>query len=220
MTPSTWPGSWPPWSAAGPRPACWRATRPSDARWRPAPSTQRPATWPTLAPELSDPRLTGDDGQFEQARPAAAAAIQAAKASEFHSLGLTLGYDYGGSPLVTPDRHPRPAPPRGNGDYTPTAAPGHRLPHRWLAPGDSLYDHLGREFTLAGDWSAPGAARLAAAGSALGVPLHRLDLDGADARRRFGAALVLVRPDQHVAWRGDNPADPAAILGRAVGRPV
>ena len=55
-----------------------------------------------LAPELSDPRLTGDDGQFEQARPAAAAAIQAAKASEFHSLGLTLGYDYGGSPLVTP----------------------------------------------------------------------------------------------------------------------
>jgi hypothetical protein len=32
--------------------------------------------------------------------------------------------------------------------------------------------------------------------------------------------LVLVRPDQHVAWRGPAVADPAALLDRVLGVPV
>lgn len=50
------------------------------------------------------------------------------------------------------------------------------------------------------------------------VPLDVLDLRGRDLRARYGAGLVLVRPDQHVAWRADAvPPDPGAILDRARG---
>ncbi|GAA0423211.1 hypothetical protein Acor_73990 [Acrocarpospora corrugata] len=33
----------------------------------------------------------------------------------------------------------------------------------------------------------------------------------------YGAALVLVRPDQHVAWRGDRVEDPDVLLARVTG---
>jgi 2-polyprenyl-6-methoxyphenol hydroxylase-like FAD-dependent oxidoreductase len=171
----------------------------------------------TLARELADPRLAGSDAEFDEARGPAAEAIQAAKDSEFHSLGLTLGYDYCESPLVIADDTPEPPPPEGTVDgYTPSTAPGKRLRHRWLTPTESLYDRLGPEYTLMGDLSAPGAPPLAAAAGALSVPLELAELSEAD-WRLFGAPLVLVRPDQHVAWRGADPSDPAQIVRRAVG---
>jgi hypothetical protein len=38
----------------------------------------------------------------------------------------------------------------------------------------------------------------------LGVPLEIVRPTGLDVARLFGAKLTLVRPDQHVAWRGDR----------------
>jgi hypothetical protein len=39
------------------------------------------------------------------------------------------------------------------------------------------------------------------------------DVAGQVGDQEYGAALVLVRPDQHVAWRGDSaPADPARLI--------
>ncbi|GAA3226470.1 FAD-dependent monooxygenase [Actinocorallia longicatena] len=171
----------------------------------------------TLAPELSDPRLTGTDEQFELALPGVAAAVQASKHREFHSLPLTLGYHYADSPIVVTDDGEKAADGPQDDLYRPSAAPGHRLPHRWLAPGESLYDRLGREFTLAGDLSAPAAAAIVRAAEAEGVPLTTLDLRGDDWTELLGGALVLVRPDQHVAWRGDRADDPVAVVRRAVG---
>ncbi len=170
----------------------------------------------TLAPELADARLTGSDAEFAEVRPSVAAAIHATKDSEFHSLVLTLGYDYRDSPIVATEDHPEPSSVH---DYEPTAAPGHRLPHRWLAPGVSLYDQLAADFTLVGDFSRPAGDRLIDAARAERVPLGRLDLRGEDWRERFGAALVLVRPDQHVAWRGDDTDDAVGVIRRAVGYP-
>ena len=43
-----------------------------------------------------------------------------------------------------------------------------------------------------------------------GVPLAVLDVDAPEARELYARNLVLVRPDQHVAWRGDE--EPAAPL--------
>ncbi len=172
----------------------------------------------TLAPELADPRLMGSDVEFETARPAVAAAVQATKDREFHSLGLTLGYDYEGSPIIATEAgsvpHPGTTPSAG---YEPTAAPGHRLPHRWLGPGDSLYDRIGTGLTLVGDLSLPAAGRLMGAARAGGVPLSGVDLPGGEWSDVFGAPLVLVRPDQHVAWRGDGTDDPDATIGHAIG---
>jgi hypothetical protein len=42
-------------------------------------------------------------------------------------------------------------------------------------------------------------------------------VDTPDATDDWDTAAVLVRPDQHVAWRGDDPAAVAAALDRAVG---
>ncbi|MBW8487222.1 FAD-dependent monooxygenase [Actinomadura parmotrematis] len=179
------------------------------------------ANMSTLAPELSDPRLLGPDEEFALALPAVAAAVQATKAREFHSLPLTLGYHYAGSPLVAEE----PAASGEDGgdarEYRPTAAPGHRLPHRWIGPGDSLYDRLGKGFTLLADRSSPAAGTFAKAAEAEGIPLTVVDLAALPAgvpwAELFGAELVLVRPDQHVAWRGGSADDAEAVLRRAVG---
>jgi 2-polyprenyl-6-methoxyphenol hydroxylase-like FAD-dependent oxidoreductase len=175
----------------------------------------------TLAPELADPRLEGSAQDFHEARPDVAAAVQATKASEFYSLPLVLGYRYQDSPIVSGDG------PDQVGDeetesakFRPSAAPGARLPHRWLGPGDSLYDHLGPEFTLIGDLSCPAYGRLANAARARGVPLATLELRGSLWRDHLGAALALIRPDQHVAWRGSDTRDPAGVIRRAIGYPI
>jgi 2-polyprenyl-6-methoxyphenol hydroxylase-like FAD-dependent oxidoreductase len=173
----------------------------------------------TLAADLTDPKLAGDQDEFDRIRPAVAAAIHRSKDNEFHSLNLTLGYDYQGSPIVAtePDTSP---PPARIGDYTPTAAAGHRLPHRWLATGESLYDRLGAGYTLIGEVDSPAGLGLAAAAATLGIPLEVVGLDGPQWHELFRAPLALVRPDQHVAWRGAHTDDPAGVIRRAVGTTV
>jgi 2-polyprenyl-6-methoxyphenol hydroxylase-like FAD-dependent oxidoreductase len=87
------------------------------------------------------------------------------------------------------------------------AAGGARLRHAWLGPGRSLYDELGDGFALLAPGS--GGSALADAARARGGPLRVLGYEG---------DMVLVRPDQHVAWHGDElPADPLALLDRVRG---
>jgi 2-polyprenyl-6-methoxyphenol hydroxylase-like FAD-dependent oxidoreductase len=167
-----------------------------------------------LAPELAAALQADSDEQFEATRQAAARAIRRAKDSEFHSLGLTLGYRYDNSPLILGTTS---APPAPNRSYRPDAAPGGRLPHFYL-DGSSLYDRLGREFSLVGDLTRPAGDAFAKAAAALGVPMHAVDVDASDCAAHFNAGLVLVRPDQHVAWRGDHVDDPEQILRTATGR--
>ncbi len=132
--------------------------------------------------------------------PADAAAIQRAKRAEFYSLGLVLGYSYAGSPVIQPAA--RPATQADSMSYTPTAEPGARLPHAWLPDGSSLYDWLGPGFTLLGPTEP--AAPLAARARARGIPLTLLEPPpGYPWREEF----LLVRPDQHVAWRAGDPAE-------------
>ncbi len=168
----------------------------------------------SLAPELAAVLQADSDEQFEATRQAAADAVRRTKDGEFHSLGLTLGYRYDDSPIIV---GARPAPAATNGTYIPNAAPGGRLPHFHL-DGESLYDRLGREFSLVGDLTRPAADALAKAAAALGVPMDAVDVGASDCAAHFDARLVLVRPDQHVAWRGDHVDDPEQILRTATGR--
>jgi 2-polyprenyl-6-methoxyphenol hydroxylase-like FAD-dependent oxidoreductase len=163
--------------------------------------------------------------------PRDARAIQAAKRSEFHSLGLVLGYSYAGSPVIqpssampgsdaagaaggdtvgadvtryTPDADvTRYTPDADVTRYTPDAAPGARLPHLWLPDGASLYDRLGPGFTLlgpAGDGD-PGVTALAGRARRLRIPLAVVRAPPSYQWRR---EFLLVRPDQHIAWRADD----------------
>ena len=169
----------------------------------------------TLSPELSDPRLFGGDEEFAHVVESVAAVILSSKDAEFHSLGLTLGYNYEGSSIVATE----PGGTEGFDDttYAPTARPGHRLPHFWFALRDSLFDHLGPEFSLVGDLSIPAAKAFMVAADEIGIPLVGVDLGRVGRRDLFDAALILVRPDQHVAWRGDDTDDAMALLRLAIG---
>jgi 2-polyprenyl-6-methoxyphenol hydroxylase-like FAD-dependent oxidoreductase len=144
-------------------------------------------------------------------------AIQAAKRSEFHSLGLVLGYSYAGSPVIQPGTGPVPGTAGGAGDdpgtaggdvssYTPGTVPGARLPHAWLPGGSSLYDRLGAGFTLLGPAAEddPAVAALQDRARRRGIPLAVLrSPPGYPWSREF----LLVRPDQHIAWRAGDAAD-------------
>jgi len=136
---------------------------------------------------------------------------------EFDIPGIHFGVFYGGSPIVCEDGTP---PPADNWHhYTPHATPGARAPHLWLGDGLSIFDRFGRDFTLLrlGD-AAHDVRSIEAAARRRGVALAVLDEPSSEARDLYGRDLVLVRPDHHIAWRGNGlPDNPQATIDRMVG---
>ncbi|UVS81458.1 FAD-dependent monooxygenase [Actinokineospora sp. UTMC 2448] len=157
------------------------------------------------------------EGRRERAR---VGALLAARGEQFASIGVQLGARYDGSPLVCADGDP---PADSLVDYTPSGVPGGRAPHAWCTagrgPGDSLFDRLGDGFTLLrlGD-RPPEAGAFTAAARAAGVPLTVLAVPDPDVRDLYGRDLALVRPDHHIAWRGDRaPDDARAVIAAVTG---
>jgi len=150
----------------------------------------------------------------QRARREAGEAMRLATQAEWESLGLQIGYRYDASPLCVDDASPLPA--DDDSKYTPTARPGARAPHAWLADGRSTLDLFGRGYVLlrCGTPSRPDPrlACLAGAAAERNVPLTCFDVDGEAALSLYGRKLVLVRPDGHVAWRSDDPPHDAARL--------
>jgi 2-polyprenyl-6-methoxyphenol hydroxylase-like FAD-dependent oxidoreductase len=131
---------------------------------------------------------------------------------EWFMNGYHLGYRYDDSPIVVPDGTP--APPLTGQTYTQTARPGARAPHVWLEPGRSTLDLFGRSFTLLrlGD-DAPAGDGIVAAARDSGVPLTVETVSQDGVAQLYERKLVLVRPDGHVAWRGDaEPSDARALI--------
>lgn len=168
-----------------------------------------------LARAFAHPDLDDDTPAGQRRRAAVSTALEP-KRGEFHSLGLVLGYHYAGSPVVVDDGSP--VPEHVPLDYHGSARPGARLPHRWLDDGSSLFDHLGPAFTLLRLDPTVDVACFRAAAARSGVPLTVLDPPGMSPTA-YGAPLLLVRPDQHVAWRGsdDTVADQVLDAARGVG---
>ena len=131
-------------------------------------------------------------------------------------VGVHLGYIYHPSPIVVPDGGAQPE--DDTFGYRPTAFPGSRAPHVWLQPGRSTLDLFGDGFTLL-NFTGQSTQAFEAAAAQRGVPLtvHRIEHPGAQAL--YDRPLVLVRPDGHVAWRGDGAADAPAVvdIGRGAG---
>jgi len=122
---------------------------------------------------------------------------------------VKMDYAYGASPICVADAEP------GRPD---AARPGARAPHAWLAEGRSTLDLFGDGFVLlcfAG--ARERAAPLIRAAERRGMPLCVVVLDDPAIAALYGAAFVLVRPDAHVAWRGDDVVAPDAILDRVRG---
>jgi 2-polyprenyl-6-methoxyphenol hydroxylase-like FAD-dependent oxidoreductase len=134
---------------------------------------------------------------------------------QYACAGLNFGSYYDRSPIIAYDGGE--PPPYTMGSYTPSTVPGCRTPHLWGADGVSLYDRMGPEFTLLRFDPAADAAPLVRAAEERGVPLKLLDV-AVPAAMADDACLVLSRPDQHVAWRGNRaPADPLSLIDRIRG---
>jgi 2-polyprenyl-6-methoxyphenol hydroxylase-like FAD-dependent oxidoreductase len=133
-------------------------------------------------------------------------------------IGAELGYRYDNSPLVWAE--PGDPPPLDFIEYRPSTWPGTRLPHVWLADGSAVQDRIGYDlgFTvlrLAGDHD---LQVLRQAFDSLGAPLRVLDLRDERARELYGFDLILLRPDMHVAWRGNRlPDQPLRLASMATG---
>ena len=138
--------------------------------------------------------------QTERDPGALARGIAALGNAENESWGIEFGYRYDGvdgDPVV----------------YTPTTAPGARLPSTFLYDGSALYDRLGPWFTLLRFGDADPSPLIDAAP----VPLETVIVDDASLAPIYEAKLVLVRPDTHVAWRGDHCDDGEAIWQNVLG---
>lgn len=166
----------------------------------------------TVPPEFEDDTPAG-----EAARKVASDHFNHHARFEFNIPGITFGGRYDGSPVIVSDGTA--PPPDSPNAYVPTACPGGRAPHLWLADGRSLYDVLGFELTLLVLDRTADATPFRAAADALKIPLSIVPLTEAGPRDLYGADLALIRPDQIVAWRGNAATDAANVLRRAAGHP-
>ena len=154
------------------------------------------------------PAISDDTAGAEAERARLKAQYENHAEFEFIIPGAFLGLRYEGSPVIVYDGAE--APPDHPNDYTPNALPGSRAPHVWL--GDTaLFDRLGPGFTL---------LRFGGVQESLGDGTATVDIDDAAARELYGADYVLIRPDQHVAWRGNEIGDAVALADTVWGRPA
>lgn len=170
------------------------------------------------APELvrdgiEDPGPAGDE-----VREAVKQDILEKKLVQFKRMGGQLGYRYSLSPIVMRDGTKEPAPTFA--DFTESAAPGNRAPHRWLADGSSLYDHFGLGFTLL-NFAGIDATALEKRAKERGVPFTTWVPTAEDREvlaPLYERGAALVRSDHHVVWRGDElPTDIERLIDIVTG---
>jgi len=131
--------------------------------------------------------------------------------------GLNFGYFYDRSPIIAYDGEAHPA--YTMHDFRSSTVPGCRAPHFWLGNRRSLYDALGPDYTLIRLDPSTYVSGIVEAAAQCGVPLAVLDVDTSDAGAIYMHKLVLVRPDQHVAWRGnEEPVAPTDLIDVVRGR--
>jgi hypothetical protein len=133
-------------------------------------------------------------------------------------IGAELGYRYEDSPIVWPE--PGEPPAHDFIEYRPTTWPGARLPHVWLKDGTAVQDRIGYDlgFTLLRLAGGADPAPLSKAFTSLRAPFRVLELNDERARELYGYDLLLLRPDLHVAWRGNRlPDEPLTVARMASG---
>ncbi len=162
------------------------------------------------------PEIENETSDGAEARRLAGSYLEAHGKAEFNIPGITFGARYYTSPITVSDGTE--PPPDAANLYVPSACPGGRAPHLWLSPEQSLYDRFGFEWTLLRLSNRADGRQIAAAASALGLDMKVVDLRSDEARDLYQADLVLIRPDQIVAWRGNSDETATDILRRVLGR--
>lgn len=103
-------------------------------------------------------------------------------------------------------------------DYVPSTRPGCRAPHAWLEDGRSTLDLFGRSFVLMVSGDVEQARPLVQQAQARKMPLDPFALQDVAIQKLYARRFVLVRPDGHVAWRGDKlPENLEGLLDTVTG---
>lgn len=170
-------------------------------------------------------KLFEDSAEGADARLRAGQALAEGLKQEWFSMNIHLGNRYTSSPIIlySEPEDPDAIEAEFNDaiNYRPTSRPGCRAPHAWLEDGRSMLDLFGRTFVLLafGARTADGDA-FAATARRVGIPVEHIHLAQPDIAALYEKRFVLVRPDGHVAWRGDTlPEHAHGILATVTGHP-
>jgi hypothetical protein len=154
--------------------------------------------------------IEADDALGQAARDRIGQEAYDLNVQQFCCEGLNYGYFYDQSPIIVADGQSPPA--YSMGSFTASTVPGCRAPHFWLQDGRSIYDAYGQGYTLLRFDPRADVFPFAQAAAKRGMPLEVLDIAQKDVPVAYRHALVLVRDDQHVAWRGDAIPEDAENL--------
>ncbi|WP_280507821.1 FAD-dependent monooxygenase [Nocardia flavorosea] len=186
-----------------------------------------------LPPEVNELIIDGffADGLVGEARRSRFRTVAETQRIEFSAQELEMGYDYATGALVPDGSAPTPGDPLGQ-VYAPTTRPGHRLPHSWLEHAGeriSTHDLVGAEDAVALITGSRGSAWVDAATEvaeklAITLPTAQIGITHRDVDGQWSAVreieedgVVIVRPDNHVAWRSlSSNEQPVAALAAAV----
>jgi 2-polyprenyl-6-methoxyphenol hydroxylase-like FAD-dependent oxidoreductase len=167
---------------------------------------------------LVEPHINEDSIRGADLRTEVGASAEVHHSRMHGMVGAEMGYTYTGSGIVAHEA--------GNeafweiSSYTPHARPGVRIPHIWMADGRALHDSLGDGYNLVDLNGSADTSVFTDAFTQAGAPLSTVAVDDANARNICGSSLLLLRPDLHVAWRGNTAPDEetaAAIVAMATG---
>jgi 2-polyprenyl-6-methoxyphenol hydroxylase-like FAD-dependent oxidoreductase len=160
--------------------------------------------------QIYDKVWNATDEQGAAVRAQAAAKIKALGNEENESYGIEMGYSYTDSPVINVE--PQSAAPQNILKYEPSTLPGSRLPNVYLSDGSALHDKLGRWFSLIVFDGSPVDSMVAAA-ARWDIPLEIVRITDPHIAKIYEVPLILVRPDQHICWRGNALKDAAQAEG-------
>ena len=158
---------------------------------------------------MVDPRIDDAGVEGDRVREEWTPKVRAAGLHQHSIAGAQLDPAYVNSPICAVEDATDPEGDRLT--FRPTAAPGHRAPHAWLAPGKSTLDLANPSRFMLLDFGGD-AAPLVAAAKTRNMPLGIVPVANAQAATLYAKKLVLVRPDGIVAWRGDRPPENAMAV--------
>jgi hypothetical protein len=164
------------------------------------------------------PAIISDSKEGEEIRKDMAIGMERSNVKrEFDAPGVHFGFRYE-SDAIIPDGTPPSDDPLL---WQQSSYPGNRAPHAWLEPGKSTLDLFGRAFVLmCFDSTQPveNVENFHKVCQQRNVPLTSQRIDNPEIAKLYERAFVLVRPDGHVAWRGDTlPVDLGALIDRVRG---
>jgi 2-polyprenyl-6-methoxyphenol hydroxylase-like FAD-dependent oxidoreductase len=167
-----------------------------------------------VPPEIEAEGPIGDEVRDRIGRAAYDLNVQ-----QYCCAGLNFGYYYDRSPIIAYDGEVPPSYTMGS--FTPSNIPGARVPHVWLGNDRSLLDEIGPGYTLLCLDEKVDVRPFADAAVRLRIPLAIINIDRNKTKFGFRENMLMVRPDSHIAWRGDVvPREPLRLFEHLRGSAV